>query len=61
MLLGIVTGEFVGGILIEGLAGEGGTLLLYMLLGIVTGEFVDGIVLLFEMVTPEIDGIVISW
>jgi len=32
-----------------------------MLLGIVTGEFVDGIVLLFEMVTPEIDGIVISW
>jgi hypothetical protein len=28
MLLGIVTGEFVGGILIEGLAGEGGMLLL---------------------------------
>jgi hypothetical protein len=44
LLSGIVTGEFVDGIVVEGVTEEGGRMLLS--LGIVTGEFVDGVELL---------------
>ncbi|MGB6674860.1 MAG: hypothetical protein WBE34_20725, partial [Candidatus Nitrosopolaris sp.] len=47
LLLEMVTGEFVDGIVVEGILVEGGVVggrTLLLLLEMVTGEFVDGIV-----------------